>query len=136
MGTIFVAYGESEHRTAVLEFAVEQAAASDHDLLVCHISESSEASARAIREEIDLVVQRIAPDLPVEVRISTRDERSDQTNISVQKRLLDAVLDPDRDYEYVVMGDIERGSIEGLAHDSLTETVLKTHAIPVLLVPV
>jgi nucleotide-binding universal stress UspA family protein len=136
MGTIFVAYGEAEHRTAVLEFAVEQAAASDHDLLVCHIQESSKESARAIREEIDLVVQRIAPDLPVEVRINTRDEMSDQTNISAQKRLVDAILEPDRDYEYVVMGDIERGSIEGLAHASLTEAVLKTHAIPVLLVPV
>jgi len=136
MGTIFVAYGGPERRTTVLEFAAEQAATSDHDLLVYHIQETSEDSARAIREEIDRVVQRIAPDLAVEVRIDTRDEISDETNVSERKRLIDAVLAPDRDYEYVVMGDIERGSIEGLAHASLTEAVLRTHAIPVLLVPV
>lgn len=136
MGTIFVAYGEPKHRTTVLEFAVEQAAASDHDLLVYHAQESADESARATREEIDEVVQRIAPDLAVEVRIDTRDEVSDQTNISVQKLLMDAVLASDRDYEYVVMGDIERGSIEGLSHASLTKALLETHAIPVLLVPV
>ncbi len=33
MGTIFVAYGEPGHRNTVLEFAVEQAAASEHDLM-------------------------------------------------------------------------------------------------------
>jgi len=136
MGTIFVAYGEPEHRTTVLEFAVEQAAASDHDLFVYHAQESSDESTQATYEEIDQVVQRIAPDLAVEVQIDTRDEVSDQTNVSVQKLLIDAVLASERDYEYVVMGDVERSSIEGLSHASLTEAVLETHAVPVLLVPV
>ena len=42
----------------------------------------------------------------------------------------------DRDYEYVVMGNIEQGLIEEFLLSSMSEAVLDTHKIPVMLVPV
>lgn len=136
MGTIFVAFGSSENRNAVLEFAVEQAAASEHDLFVYHVQESEGESAQRIRDEIETVIQRTAPDVTFEVEIETRGEFSDRTNVSEEKLLTDAILESDRDYEYVVMGDSEHDFLDDLTHASMTETVLKTHAIPVMLVPV
>lgn len=136
MGTIFVAYGEPEDRNAVLEFAAEQAAPCGHDLHVYHTQESADESPREIREEIDAAMERTAPAVTYEVEIETEEEYSDQTNVSEQKRLTDALLRDDRDYEYAVMGDVERGSIEEFTHGSMTKAVLKTHAIPVLLVPI
>lgn len=136
MGTIFVAYGEPGHRKIVLEFAIDQAAACGHDLLVYHVQESPAESAQQLREEIATVVQRIAPQLTFEVQIDSPGEFSDLTNVSTGKRLTDAILETDRDYEYVVMGDVERGSLEEFAHASATEAVLETHAVPVMLVPV
>ncbi|QLG27160.1 universal stress protein [Halorarum halophilum] len=136
MGTIFVAFGGSEHRSNVLEFAVEQAAVSDHDLFVYHVQESEEESVQQIRDEIETVIRRTAPDLTFEVEIDTRGGFSDRTNVSEEKLLTDAILDSDRDYEFVVMGDREHDFLDDLMHSSMTETVLETHAIPVMLVPV
>lgn len=136
MGTIFVAYGEPGQREIVLEFAIEQAAACDHDVLVYHVQESPEESEEQIREEITTVVQRTASQLAVEVQIDSPDEFSDRTNVSTQKRLTDAIFETDRDFEYVVMGAVQRGSLEELSHSSTTKAVLKAHTIPVMLVPV
>lgn len=136
MGTIFVAYGESGHRNKLLEFAVEQAAASEHDLLVYHVQETEEESPDRIREEIETVIRSTAPEVTVEVELDFRDEFSDLTNVSKRKRLTNAILESDRDYEYVVMGGIERDPVEGLVHASMTEAVLELHAVPVMLVPV
>ncbi|MFB6301158.1 MAG: universal stress protein [Halobacteriales archaeon] len=136
MGSIFVAYGGGDHRNAVLEFAVEQASASGYDLFVYHVQDSTTESVQSVREEIEAVVQRTDPHIVYEIEIDTRDEVSDRTNVSRQKRLVDAIHSGDREYEYVVMGDIERGSIEELTHSSMTEAVLETHTVPVLLVPI
>lgn len=136
MGTIFVAYGGPSHRNKVLEFAVEQAAESGYDLLVYHVEENVEESVQEIREEIETVAEKTAPEVSYTVEIDTRDEISDETNISKQKRLTDALLDSDREYEYIVMGDIQRTSLEGLGHASMTRAVLELHAFPVMLVPV
>lgn len=136
MGTIFVAFGGSEHRSAVLEFAVKQAAVSEHDLFVYHVQESEEESVQQFRDEIESVIQRTAPDVTFEVKIDTRGEFSDRTNVSEEKLLTDAILDSGRDYEYVVMGDRKHDLLGDLIHASMTETVLETHAIPVMLVPV
>lgn len=136
MGTIFVAYGSSEHRDTVLEFAVGQAAVCEHELFVYHVQESEGESVKRIRDEIESVIQRTAPDVTFEVKIDTRGEFSDRTNVSEEKLLTDAILESDRDYEYVVMGHGEHDFLDDLIHASMTETVLETHAIPVMLVPV
>lgn len=133
MGTIFVAYGEPEHRTSVLKFAAEQAAACDHELLVYHIQDPTADSAERVREEIESVVQGTAPGITFTVHINTPDDLS---RVSKRKRLTDAIIESDREYEYVVMANIERDSPEGFTHSSMTEAVLKTHAAPVMLVPV
>jgi nucleotide-binding universal stress UspA family protein len=135
MGTIFVAYGKPDGRNTVLEFAVEQAAASEHDLFVYHVQESEGGPPDRIREEVETVIQRTAPAVTFEVATDSREEVSDRTNVSKRKRLTDAILESDRDYEYVVMGAIERDSLEGVVHTSMTEAVLKLHAVPVTLVP-
>ncbi|MFB6135076.1 MAG: universal stress protein [Halanaeroarchaeum sp.] len=136
MGTIFVAYGEPGHRNAVLEFALERAAACQDDVLVYHVQETEGESADRIREDVDQVVETTAPEVPVDVHVQTREEVSDLTNVSKQKRLTDAILEADREFAYVVMGDVQRDSLDRLTHASTTEAVLDTHAIPVLLVPV
>ena len=136
MGTIFVAYGQPGHRKTILEFAIERAVASDDDLLIYHVQESEDESAQQLREEIEQVVEQTDPSVTYTVEINYRGEASDQTNISTQKRLTDAILESDTDYEYVVMGDVERGAVEELTHASMTTAVLATHAVPVLLVPV
>lgn len=136
MGCVFVAYGEADHRVPVLEFALERAAAAGDELLVHHILEPSDPSADAVREEVASVVDRVAPEVPYDVRIDDRGVYSDASNVSRQKRLIDAILEDGREYAYVVMGNIERGAIEELTLSSMTEAVLETHAIPVMLVPV
>lgn len=136
MGTIFVAYGTPDQRRPVLSFAAEQAAASGHELFVYHIHEEEDQSADHIRNEIERVINCIDPDIPFRVQINTPDSQSDLTTTSKRTRLLDAIFESSTDYEYVVMGDIERDAIEGLTHASLTKAVLKKHAIPVVLVPV
>jgi nucleotide-binding universal stress UspA family protein len=135
MGTIFVAYGGSpEERTAVLEFAAERAAASGDGLFVYHVQEGEEPD-RDLRAEVRDVVERVGPDVPLEVDLNVR-EGAESANVSKQKRLTDAILEGGREFEYVVMGEVEHGAIEGLVLPSMTEAVLDTHAVPVLLVPV
>lgn len=136
MGTVFVAYGEPDNRETVLAFALERAAAAGDDLLVHHVLETSDDSADQVRAEVAAVVDRVAPEVPYDVRIDDRGVYSDESNVSKQKRLTDAILEDGREYEYVVMGNVERGAIEGLTLASMTEAVLGTHAVPVLLVPV
>lgn len=136
MGTVFVAYGEADSRTPVLEFALERAAAAGDEIFVHHILESTEDSADAVREEVASIVARVAPEVPYNVRIDNRGVSSDASNVSRQKRLTDAILQDDREYAYVVMGNVERGAIEELAMSSMTEAVLDSHEVPVLLVPV
>lgn len=136
MGTIFVAYGEPADRSAVLRFAAEQAAAAGHDLLVYHVQEGEDDPVDAVESEARSTVEAIAPDLDMEVRVDGREEVSDATNVSAQKRLVDAILEDVDAYEYVVMGVVERGPVDDLVHASMTEAVLRTHALPVLLVPV
>ncbi|QLC35013.1 universal stress protein (plasmid) [Halarchaeum sp. CBA1220] len=136
MGTIFVAYGEPERRTAVLEFAARQASASGHDLYVYHVQEGEEEDAAALRTEAEEVLARVAPGVTADVAVEERESFSDDTNVSPQKRLTDAVLESGREYEYVVMGAVERTAVEGVTHASMTKAVLETRAVPVLLVPV
>lgn len=136
MGTVFVAYGEPGGREAVLRFAAEQAGAAGHELLVYHVQEPESDPADALRAAVEATVAEVAPGLEVTVRVDSRNPVTDETNVSPAKRLVDAVLASVDDVEYVVMGDVERGSIDGLVHASLTEAVLDTHAVPVLLVPV
>ncbi|MDZ7702532.1 MAG: universal stress protein [Halobacteriales archaeon] len=136
MGTLFVAYGEPGERSAVLEFALERAAAAGDDLLVHHVIESETAEPDAIREEIAATVERVAPDVAYEVRLDDRGVYSDESNVSARKRLIDAILEDGVEYSYVVMGNVEHGAIEELSLSSMTEAVIDAHAIPVLLVPV
>ncbi|MFB6359969.1 MAG: universal stress protein [Halobacteriales archaeon] len=136
MACIFVAYGATESRVPVLEYAVERAITAGDELLVHHIQESPEDSADAIRKEVGEIIERFAADVQYEVRIDDHGVYSEDTNVSNQKRLVDAILEDDQEYAYVVMGNIERGTIEELTLSSMTEAVLETHDIPVMLVPV
>lgn len=135
MSTIFVAYGGPGNREEVLAFAAERAAASGDDLLVYHVQETAGADAAAIRTEIHGVLEAW-PDVERETVVDVRETNADETNVSGQKRLVDAVLETDRDLAYVVMGDVERGTIDSFAVPSMTAAVLETHAVPVVLVPV
>lgn len=136
MGTIFVAYGgEPDERTTLLAFAAERAAASGDDLFVYHVQETADESAQALRSEIADVMERTAPEVDFEVDLNFQSEFTEDENVSNQKRLTDAVLSAGP-FEYVVMGDVERGTIEELVLPSMTEAVLETHEVPVLLVPV
>lgn len=135
MGTIFVAYGGPEGRERVLEFAARRARASDDGLYVYHIPELAGDATDEVRAEIAAVLDRTAPDVTVEIAVDDRDRASDATNVSPTKRLVDAVLDADREFEYVVMGHVDRGTLERLTVPSMTEAVLETRSIPVVLVP-
>lgn len=135
MGTIFVAYGGSlEERTTVLEFAAERAAASGDGLFVYHVQEGDESDPD-LRAEVQEVVERVAPGVPLEVDLNVS-ESSESGNVSKQKRLTDAIVEGGREFEYAVMGEVEHGTIEGFVLPSMTKAVLDTHEIPVLLVPV
>lgn len=136
MATIFVAYGGPEGREDVLAFAVERAVASGDDLYVYHVQESADEDAAAVREEVDAVIERTAPDVDYEVVVAARVAESDATNVSHQKLLVDAVLESDREFAYVVMGDVEHGAIESITLASMTEAVLEAREVPVVLVPV
>lgn len=136
MATIFVAYGVAEHRTAVLSFAAERAQPCGHDLLVFHIQEDPVESPDEIRSDVDEVLERVAPDVAYEVVFDAVEEYSDMANVSKQKRFTDALTDFGGDLEYVVMGDVPRGSIDEFTHGSMTKAALKLESVPVLLVPV
>jgi nucleotide-binding universal stress UspA family protein len=137
MGTIFVAYGGlPEERTAVLEFAAERAAASGDDLFVYHAREVADEPAGDLEAEVRTTVDRVDPDVPVELDLNVETDDAEAADVSKQTRLTDAILGQGRELEYVVMGEVEHGRIEGLVLPSMTEAVLNTHRVPVLLVPV
>jgi len=129
MGAIFVAYGERDHRTDVLEFAVEQAMSGGRDLVVYHVREDKSESVLEIREEIEFAVRKKDPSLVYDIEIDRLKDRSKR------ELLLEAVFETDRDFDYVVMGEIKRGPLEGITHSSLTKAILNEHSIPVMLVP-
>ncbi|MFC7141181.1 universal stress protein [Halosimplex aquaticum] len=135
MGTIFVAYG-AEGRESVLEFAVERATDGGHGLYVYHTKDIADEEAAAVRTEIESVLERVGAEVPVEITVETGKGESDQTNVSAQKRLTDAIVDADREFVYVVMGDVEHSAVESFVLPSMTEAVLETREVPVLLVPV
>jgi nucleotide-binding universal stress UspA family protein len=135
MATIFVAYG-GDGREDVLRFAAERAAASGDDLYVYHARESAGENRDAVEAEIRRLLDAQAPDVPAEIVVESPAEESDRTNVSRQKRLVDAVLADDREFAYVVMGEIEHGPIESITLASMTEAVLEAHEVPVVLVPV
>lgn len=142
MGTIFVAYGQEPYRETVLEFAAKRAAAAADDLFVYHIHEVNDQSTEQMRGEIEAVIQRTAPDVDFEITIGLpehldpQESKYERSTVSPRKQLLDAITATDRDYEYVVMGNIEHGPVEEFFLTSMTEAVLDTYEIPVMLVPV
>ena len=136
MATIFVAYGGPAGREAVLAFAAERAAASGDDLYVYHALASVDAEDEPVRREIEDVLAETAPEVSYEIRIEARPGDSDRANVSTQKQLIDAVVDADREFAYVVMGDIHHGPIESISIPSMTEAILETRKVPVVLVPV
>ncbi len=136
MGTIFVAYGERDGRTEILEFALDQATRCDHEVFVYHIQEAESESVDEVRTEIETTVQERDAFLVYDIEIERVDGRAGSSARSKQELLLEAIFESDRDFDYVVMGEIRRGPLEGITHSSMTEAVLKTHDIPVTLVPI
>jgi nucleotide-binding universal stress UspA family protein len=135
MATIFVAYGE-DGREGVLSFAAERARASGDDLFVYHYQETADEAADAVRSEVEAVLDEVAPDVAAEVVVEVGRGRSDETNVSSQKKLVDAIRERDPEWSYVVMGNVEHGTVESFVLPSLTEAVLDLRDVPVLLVPV
>lgn len=135
MVAIFVAYGERDGRTKVLEFAVDQAISGGHTLVVYHVQEAKSESVPEIRAEVEAVVQQKAPSLIYDIEIDRPEDHSKRAGSSRQELLLSAIFETDRDFAYVVMGEIQRGPIEDITHSSMTTAVLNEHSIPVLLVP-
>ncbi len=135
MGTIFVAYGNRDRRADVLKFAVEQASAGGFELVVFHVQETPSESAMGVRAEIESVIEEIDPYLVYDIEIERPNNRSEPA-MAKEERLLKAIFDTDRDFEYVVMGTIERGPIEKFTHSSMTKAVLNKRSIPVTLVPI
>ncbi|WP_415379220.1 universal stress protein [Halosimplex sp. TS25] len=135
MGTIFVAYG-GDGRESVLEYAAKRAADAGHDLYVYHTKDVADEETREIRAEIESALDRTGLGVPAEVVIESGKGESDNTNVSAQKRLTDAIVGSDREFVYVVMGEVEHGAVESFVLPSMTEAVLETREVPVLLVPV
>jgi nucleotide-binding universal stress UspA family protein len=135
MSAIFVAYGERDRRTDVLEFAVDQAMSCGRELVVYHVQEVESESVGEIRAEIESVVQKKDPFLVYDIEIDRLEASSTEAGISKQELLLRAIFESDRDLDYVVMGEIKRGPIEDITHSSMTKPVLDEHSIPVMLVP-
>ncbi|QLH80368.1 universal stress protein [Halosimplex pelagicum] len=132
MGTIFVAYG-GEGRESVLEFAAERARETGDDLHVYHLRELVGESID-VRSEVEAVLDRTAPGVDASVAVESADD--DEAGPSTKRRLAEVAADADRDWTYVVMGDVEHGAVEEFVLPSMTEAVLETRAVPVLLVPV
>lgn len=135
MATVFVAYGEGG-REDVLAFAAERARESGDDLYVYHYQETASETADEVRAEIEAVLAEVAPDVSAEIVVETGRGGSDDTNVSSQKKLADAIEKTDREWSYVVMGNVEHGAVESFVLPSLTETVLDLRDVPVMLVPV
>lgn len=139
MGTLFVAYGKESSRKPVLEFAAQRAAATGDDLFVYHIREQEDPPDDRLRTEVGEAMRRTAPDVDFEVSIDdldTQEGEYERSRVSKRKQLLDTIMAEDCDYEYVVMGNVEQGPIEEFVLSSMSEAVLDTQRIPVLLVPV
>lgn len=139
MGTLFVAYGKEQSRKPVLEFAAQRAAAAGDELFVYHIRELEDPPDERIRTEVEEVIQRTAPEVDFEVSISGLENQEgeyERSKVSKRKQLLDMIMATDRDYEYVVMGNVEQGPVEEFILSSMSEAVLDTQRIPVMLVPV
>lgn len=139
MGTILVAYGKNPHRKTVLEFAIERAAATNDALFIYHINEREDKSPNEIRTEIEQTIQQAESGVEFEVAINNLnavEKNIEQSNDPKQKQLADMIESSDREYEYIVMGNIERGPIEGFFLSSMSEAVLNTHALPTMLVPI
>ncbi|WP_436928506.1 universal stress protein [Halosimplex halobium] len=132
MGTIFVAYG-GEGRESVLTFAAERAREAGDDLYVYHLRELVDESID-VRGEVESTLDRTAPGVDAEVAVESADD--EEAGPSTKGRLAEVAADPERDWTYVVMGDVERGAVERFVLPSMTEAVLETRAVPVLLVPV
>ncbi|WP_436925677.1 universal stress protein [Halosimplex amylolyticum] len=135
MGTIFVAYG-GDGRETVLEYAVERAAEAGHGLYVYHTKDVADEETTEVREEIESVLDRTGVEVPVEIEVEKGKGESDETNVSAQKRLTDAIVDADREFTYAVMGEVEHSAVESFVLPSMTEAVLEMREVPVLLVPV
>lgn len=136
MGTIFVAYGGGSHRHAVLETAVELASSGDHDVLVYHLKEEDTDPETTVRDEIRNAVEQVAPYVAYEIEIDGTEDAPDAGEPSRETRLLEAIDRPDREFEFVVLGDVDRGPVEQFTHPSLTRAVLNDATCPVTLVPV
>jgi len=134
MGTIFVAYGEGR-RERVLEYAAGRAREAGDDLFVYHAQENADESGDEVRAEITLILEDAAPDVDAEVLIEEWRGESDETNVSGQKRLTDAIQGSDREWSYVVMGNVRHGAVESFVVPSMTEAVLELRTVPVMLVP-
>lgn len=135
MGTIFVAYGE-EGRERVLEYAADRAREAGDDLFIYHAQEDAGESGDEVRAEIESIREEAAPDIEAEVVIEEWRGESDETNVSGQKRLTDAIQRGDREWSYVVMGNVRHGTVESFVVPSMTEAVLELQTVPVMLVPV
>jgi len=135
MATVFVAYGE-DGREDVLSFAAERARESGDDLFVYHYQETADETVETVRAEIAGVLDDVAPDVNAEVVVEEGRGVSDEANVSSQKKLVDAVQREDREWAYVVMGNVAHGAVESFVLPSVTEAVLDMRDVPVLLVPV
>jgi len=135
MATVFVAYGEDGCED-VLSFAAERARESGDDLFVYHYQETASETAAEVRAEIEAVLDRVAPAVDAEIVVEEGRGVSDEANVSSQKKLIDAIENGDREWAYVVMGNVEHGTVESFVLPSLTEAVLGLRDVPVLLVPV
>ncbi|WP_135365246.1 universal stress protein [Halosimplex halophilum] len=132
MGTIFVAYG-GEGRESVLAFAAERARETGEDLYVYHLRELVEETVD-VRGEVEATLDRTAPGVDADVAVESAAD--DEAGPSTRQRLAEVAADPDRDWTCVVMGNVERGAVEEFVLPSMTEAVLETRAVPVVLVPV
>lgn len=135
MGTIFVAYGGGEHRNRVLETAVEQASSDDHDVLVYHVMTEQTPAERRVRDEIRSVVQQQVSYVAYDIEIDGGAVDGTGTDVSKETKLVEAIDRPDQAFEYVVMGDVNRGPVEQFTHSSMTRAVLNEATCPVMLVP-
>jgi len=135
MATVFVAYGE-KGREDVLSFAARRAEESDADLFVYHYQETADETVGSVRAEIEAVLEAVAPDVAAEIVVEDGRGVSDEANVSSQKKLVDAIERDDREWAYVVMGNVPHGTVESFVLPSLTEAVLDLRDVPVMLVPV
>jgi nucleotide-binding universal stress UspA family protein len=130
--TVLVAYDGGEPSRRALTFAAERADRAGDHLHVYHVLEGEEDAGK-IRSEVESLLADAAPDVEYEVVVEGREQASDSTNVSLPRRVLDRI--ERYNYAMVVLGNEEHGTLEGLTIPSVTEAVLETRSVPVLLVP-